>query len=772
MRKLSPLSLALFLPLALASVSCAGSFDVTTSAAVALTTGANYDAETSAVAIPPGGKCGDGTNVPNGRLVVASGGATLDGGGAQRLLVRDLVGGGTTKLLPLADKSIFPISEGDFGSADNQLARLKNGDLLLFWLGSTWTDFTDASGNHPEWWDDTTQPGQRGAMHVWRSHDCGDTWLYDTTMDAAKMKVPDPASDPSGQNDEGRCAWPQDAKLNGGYWPGGFDREQVYVDPFEGKVFVSVGCVGGSAKIDIPQLECDVSGLSLDCHLTSNPVDLHPGRYHEATVVFASSSPDANDLASPLVSVTGWRSTPAAITTTGAGSLFVHQCFGDEPTLHREKQPESGAYESFLAHSLSNASNLKDRYGLPGDRFAAGDPDKNADFLVGDPRVLSENLSISRVWRPAASGLRIVRLAYPAIEGYAESDGKITAGRQVWMVTTVVNKADGGVFPLITHRVSAQDPKGSVLQAAFVETDRNELDDNDEDAALLYWIEEIPDASGAPGGKLVVRGQVVRDSADWSDVFTLSDEWTPVFKEDGWRGDFMHGAFYYADGELHFVAQWAQSDPSVTGNDGTVQPNLNVFYNVATVERRTIGIGSVSGVQADKLHSNVALGPATFPKLAPRPPEALERERLRPERPGEPVRTAFRRAQPLSAPRAAGAELYYGGAGCGRAEMPVAVGVLTEGPRAVELHYFLQESDGGTRTPEVVRPMSQTGRDARVFAHAVRADAAELPPGFERLRDGRLFYYVVVTDAYGAQTRGEVYGAQPGSSIKLARCGE
>lgn len=766
MNKISPRNLAILLPLTLASISCAG-LDVTTSAAVALTTGANYDAETSAVAIPPGGKCGDGTNVPNGRLVVASGGATLGGGGAQRLLVRDLTGGGTTKLLPLADVSIFPISKGDFGSADNQVVRLKNGDLLLFWLGSTWTDFTDAAGNHPEWWDDTAQPGQRGAMHVWRSRDCGDTWLYDATIDTGKVRVPDP-KDTAHENDTGRCAWPQNAELNGKYWPGGWDREQVYVDPFEGRVYVTAGCVGGSAKTQIPQLECASSDFS-NCTLTFVEADLHPGRYYEATVVFAADTFSATDLASPIVSVTGWRATPAAMTTTPDGSLFIHHCLAG-PTLYRKNQLDFGGYESFVAQSLSDAPNLLDCNALPGDRLAAGDPDKNADFLVGDPLVLSENFSISRVWRPAGSGLRIVRIAHPAIEGYAQQDGKVTAGRQVLMVTTVVTKADGTTFSLITHRVSAQDPKGSVLQAAFVETDRTELDDDDEDAALLYWIEEIPGAGGVPAGKLVVRGQVVRDSAEWSEVFTLSDEWTPVFKSDGWRGDFMNGAFYYADGKLHFVAPWTQTDPSLTSNSGDILPNLNVYYNVVTVERRTVGGSNATVAKVDKL-GDVTLATLPFPKVGPDPPDALELQRLSRERLGEPVRAIAGRPRPLTAPRAGGAELYYGG-GCGHAELPIAVGVLVESPRAVELHYFLQESGGAERTPEVARPMSQAGGDPRVYAHAIRADGADLPPGYDRLRDARLFYYVVVTDAYGAQTRGEVYGSQPGSSIRLARCGE
>lgn len=755
--------LALLLPALLALVACNNSkFPVKTlPAPVALTSGGNYDVETSAVAIPPGAKCGDGTPLPNGRLVVASGGSKLDSGGAQRVLLRDLVGGAATKSLPLSDKSVFPIEQGDFGSGDNQIVRLRNGDLLLFWLGSTWTEFKDSAGNHPAWWNDTEPPGTRGAIHVWRSRTCGDTWLYDATMDSARIKVPNAAADPTHQNDEGRCAWPQNGSLNGKYWFGGWDREQVYVDPFDGRVYVSAGCMSGSATFDVPDLVCEFSGFEMDCKVVATPTPLHPGRQFEATVLFTSNTPFATDLSDPLVSIpSAHRGTPAALTTTDVGSLFVHQCLAG-PTLHRQTQPESGVFQSFGVHSLFNTPNLKDCHGLPGDRLAAGDPNKGAELLVGDPKINAENLSVSRVWRAPGSGVRVVRLAYPAVEGYAVKDGKVTAGRQVWMVTTVMLKADGTASSVITHRVAAKDPKGSVLHATFVETDRMEMKDDDEDAALLYWVEEIPGAGGPPAGKLIVRGQVVRDSAEWSEVFNLSGEWTPAFKSDGWRGDYMHGAFYYADGNLNFVAQWPQTDQAHTAG-GVIQPNMNVYYNVVTVARRTGDGAAPAPSPPNPPNPPSPLGPPARPNQPSRLPDDLMRA------PDE-RRTERAPARLLTAPKTSAESFYYGG--CAQSETTVAVGVLAENPRAVELRYFLREAGGGAATPEVARPMTRAGGDPRAYAFRIRGEHGELPAGYEGMRDPRLFYYVVVTDARGAQTRGEVYGEQPGSAVRLSRCG-
>jgi hypothetical protein len=76
----------------------------------------------------------------------------------------------------------------------------------------------------------------------------------------------------------------------------------------------------------------------------------------------------------------------------------------------------------------------------------------------------------------------------------------------------------------------------------------------------------------------------------------------------------------------------------------------------------------------------------------------------------------------------------------------------------------------GYETPEVVRTMSRTESDPRVYSHTISATGEELPAGYERAPDARLLYYVVVTDARGVSTRGETYGSQPDSAVGLARC--
>lgn len=742
---------------------------------VALTTGNNYDAEVSAAVIPPNGKCGNGTHLPSGRIISVS-------GGAFRLLVRDLVGGGGQKILGMTDGAVF----GDLNQQkkqlvgnDNQLVRLNNGDLLLVWNGISWEDITDASGNpaHPAWWDYTPEPGTRGAFHIWRSADCGDTWTYDAMIDTAKVKVADETVDPEHKNDAGRCAWPQGGPdANGKYWRAMWDREEVYADPFDGRVYISATCNSGSATHTVIKPNCQVKNPDGSCSMETTDEPLFPGLEYKKSVVLASKEAAGKDWSDPvLLKPPPNRGVPAPMTSTGAGRLFVYQSQGDQPTLRRLLKPE-GSYDSVAAHSITDPKNpaaakgLKDCYALPGNRLPASDPNWQADFLVGDPLILVENTSISRVREDQTA--RIVRFAYPAIEDYVEENGKIKGGRQVFMVTVVITASDGGMFAFSTTPIRAEDPKGSVLQATFVETDRTELD-ADEDAALLYWVEEVP--GDIPGGKLIVRGKVVRDAFDWSDTFKLSGAWTPSFDpgHNGWRGDYLHGAFYFADGKLNFLAQWPQTDETLVNGEGKVTPNLNIHYNVVTVDplpppnfvQKIFG-----GLWPHRYlsGSEPRLQPPAPVRETNEVPHQFQLELLERSRRGEPAPAPTPRT-PLTAPKVSTPEFYYGGAGCGRTEAAVYVGVLTENVRAVELHYVLQAD--GYETPEVVRTMSRTERDPRVYSHTISATGEELPAGYERAPDARLLYYVVVTDARGVSTRGETYGSQPDSAVRLARCG-
>jgi len=133
--------------------------------------------------------------------------------------------------------------------------------------------------------------------------------------------------------------------------------------------------------------------------------------------------------------------------------------------------------------------------------------------------------------------------------------------------------ANGHVETTPGPTFEAADPKGSVLQATFVESDRAEMREDD-DCALTYWMETAPAT-----GEMVARGAVVRGAADWSAPFDLSVAAGKrrVWKPHGeWLGDYMKGAFFFDGAAPCFLAQWPESSP----------PNIDLHANVVSLPRR------------------------------------------------------------------------------------------------------------------------------------------------------------------------------------------
>jgi hypothetical protein len=125
----------------------------------------------------------------------------------------------------------------------------------------------------------------------------------------------------------------------------------------------------------------------------------------------------------------------------------------------------------------------------------------------------------------------------------------------------------------------------------------------------------------------------------------------------------------------------------------------------------------------------------------------------------------------VTAPQASAREFFFGDGRCGGSQSTIYAGVVPDDASRVELHYLLRDAGGRETTAEVVRPMSRPRRDRHVYARTIHANNDDLP-GYGRFAEGRLLYYVVVTDSRGVTTRGETYGEQKGSEIRVARCGE
>lgn len=121
---------------------------------------------------------------------------------------------------------------------DNHLVATKDGNLIYTVLAVIWRDNIS---RHLAWRKQTRDntlkgkkvAGGRGAVFVFRSINCGDTWERMPMIDAAKLKV-------AGEDDY--CAWPRvDNRLHTAE-AGGWDGHFLYADHFNGNIYLTTPC--------------------------------------------------------------------------------------------------------------------------------------------------------------------------------------------------------------------------------------------------------------------------------------------------------------------------------------------------------------------------------------------------------------------------------------------------------------------------------------------------------------------------------------------------
>lgn len=462
------------------------------------------DAETTAAVVPLNEEGADA------RLFIAT-------GTHQSLLAWDIRGGRIhPEAKDLTPSLRMPAPGYDTPGFDNQLTRLKDGSLILVRSGAT----TEPLDPKPEWWD--YNGGKRGALLIWRSSDAGKTWTA-SKIDSAKILG-------------GKPAWPQEFTNKDGSvtkWFGGFDRPDLYADPFNGNIYITVAVDSGSA-----------------------PACAEKHAFY-AMVLFVSRDGGKTWDERPIVWDRKYASSyrPLAMTSAPSGRLFLAHAtwpydppVGFRPVVYWIDPPWkriSGAVEAW--------------YGSQGAKGCAAVPPDKSGLPIAQPGVLAPTLS--RVKSDIAAD--VVRLSYMALD---------EQGRQVQRILTVkVSRGSrASVKPVKT--IVAEDPKGSILQAAFIETDRCEFKGHS-DTALLYWIETSPSK-----GRLFARYAIVRGEKKWSEALDLSVQdgtrryWEP---HGEWMGDYMKGAFFYQGGKLNFLAQWPQSAP----------PDMPLHANILSLER-------------------------------------------------------------------------------------------------------------------------------------------------------------------------------------------
>ena len=386
---------------------------------------------------------------------------------------------------------------------DNQLLKLKNGTLLLMTLGGSWNDNVSPK---PAWWDSTVEypakgtplPGARAVAWFFQSLDCGASWTQLSTIDAATLVVPDPAT---GQPVKGFCGWPRlmvDADNQKKSALGGWDASFAYADPYDESVYVTTSCAYGSARVN-------------DAH---NATLLIRSTDHAASWTVIGSRSGFLGPRSPVFSLPGRTAFAQTIGSNVVLTTFDSNASSVDITGGSQVTPYPGGLYS--PDAKINANFLR-YHGL------AADLDAGSGFFIS-VHYFDEPHGTLRLFRVPKTGGAATQVGNPIVAQSIGGDlfhGTLVPGRSddnlallYWVerVTSLPGQQNDPFLPENEFRVNFQIYRGT--------------------KALL----------AAPGELTVAGGTPYR------------------YKYGAFIGDYMGGAAYLAqDGTRKFVAAWSES---------------------------------------------------------------------------------------------------------------------------------------------------------------------------------------------------------------------
>jgi hypothetical protein len=531
-------------------------------------------AENDGVFIPQGKTCADPTFFFTGMLQ-----------GGQALIAADETRGHNYVTYVNSQMHLDYDDPSDilFGN-DNQLILLPGNRLLLLWAGWTAADnWGPEKHPYPPFWSSTKPGGKdtpdfqingaapkvagyRGAYFLWESDDCGKNWYGNMATKQAAPSVIDSGLDVI-QGEQGGCAWTQGTgkqNTDGTYptWhPGGWDRPEIYYDPYADKVWIASICVGGTR-----------TGYN---HTIPYP-GLSP--QYGWIVLFSSYGGHPEGFGQTLIQMP----TPYApdyMTSTPDKRLFMFMCYGDTPDLY---WLDDGAKTLSGYHNLSYP---------PGTNFGTAPDDKCTTVSHGskdpnDPK--STDTVLPNGWNYNAPTLAIsragsdenfdmVRVAWPQDTTITDTaTGKKQYHQVERVVLVAVSKKPGivGVSSNNTVKTAytvkiapittfAPSTFGSdyIFHAVFVQSSDAGPTEN---TAMLYWLE-------SSNGQLCAKYSVMRGPVDFTAPRSLSTScWTP--DPGAWLGDYMRGMAWSEGSDLKLLGTWHEA-----------ASNGSVHYNVVTV---------------------------------------------------------------------------------------------------------------------------------------------------------------------------------------------
>jgi hypothetical protein len=458
--------------------------------------------------------------VPRGRIAVMLGESQA---GPASFSARDLLDPTATTFALTAPETLtpYPLDPSKQAPAvDNQLIRLQDGSLLSTKNGYVWGGLASP----PAWINDGVPktvsggftplpPNARNAVLVFRSTD-GLNWALWSVVDSAVVA-------------NGKYSWPQTAKtsLPGQFHAGGFDRTEVYQDPWTGDIYLTGKADGGPY-----------------------PTFMNPKVSNHAGVLLVSK--DNGKTWGTLHEFTTGDGAPFVMTSTPNHPLVLFDLIDDVPMLYWLEKGGSTLVGGKQVAVIENGSPVK----------AAGD--KGISDLVAAPPY------IARITTQKGSGRDRVWTAYATLN---------PAGREVYKLSVVT--FGGGQDPtteLLTTIQATNPAANAVALGGFVQQDDpvKPAIANPDNLTMFYWVDAPPKSSkpGQPANGLFVRFKMLFGVSGHyqSGDLSVTGGVRRVFDRLP-MGDYFKGGYFEWNGKLHFFLPWREPD-ALKGNIVSMTP--------------------------------------------------------------------------------------------------------------------------------------------------------------------------------------------------------
>jgi FG-GAP-like repeat len=488
-------------------------------------------------------------------------------------------------------------------TTDNQIVRLRNGNVLAMHTVKTWAPLpsTIAWANTPVSFNDPASPkvGERNEELFMASADCGQTWqrygaldsgniangvfgwpqpscagktglacqiiCTGTSSDIAKCSPNDAGSAPDGANGTNCCA----GRVGPLWGNGGFDRPELYQDPFSDWLFVSAAAAAGPTPSSPPAGTGPVTtGILLGSQgAPSGNLDTSTWKVLNAALP-------------PLTA-------PFVMTTTPNRRLYTFTCTGGAPTLWYTTNPQDPS--SFIASGFNLASLNS---AAPPCQTAENDIGRNAHFTIAR---VSANTQSS-----------IVRIAYPTLNA--------SGTQSIALLTVQVSDQNPAAAPAVVTQGVIQPSNPQLFSAEFATFIEPDFIDTPpgftSNTAALYWIESTSNAGGgldiAPAGCVRFKffgSQFPGGDGNGPGPFSLSGTTNGgCFNVPfGFSiGDYMTGGFFWDKHRLNFLGQWLEPDGI----------HANVM-GISPIAKRAHQLGVPGDVNGDGTADLVVFGAST-----------------------------------------------------------------------------------------------------------------------------------------------------------------